>query len=888
MPADFERLKQALSTRYTLIRELGSGGMATVYLAEDPRHNRNVAVKVLRPDLAATRGSERFFREIQVAARLQHPHILPLLDSGEARVARPERSEGPDSFYYYVMPYVQGESLRERLDRHGELPIPEAVRILREVVDALAEAHGNGVVHRDIKPDNVMLSGRHALVTDFGVAKAVSEATGESKLTTAGIALGTPTYMAPEQAAADPTLDHRVDIYAVGILGYEMLTGSPPFTGRSPQEILAAQVTQAPEPIARRRAAVSPALGDLIMKCLEKRAADRWQTAAQLLDQLEVLSTPSAGTTPTQTRPVEAVKAGARGFPRWLAWALGGAVVAAGAFALSLRQRAPDTIRLGQRSALAVGPELETWPSLSPDGRMVAYTMWSGGTNQLAVQQVAGGSRVTVGDAPFLVQPAFSPDGNRLLYGGPGGLHIMPVLGGQSRVVVPGTLGPLLPGGWSPDGKEIVYRSGNDTLVVQSVEGTGRRVLVSGVQVHSPVWSPDGKWIAYVQGNPAFHYNGNRASSQVFVVAAGGGTPVPITDSTSLNTSPIWIPGRRALLFVSDKEGGRDIYQVDLRSSCAPSDPAVRVTTGLNPERITLSADGTRLAWSVFTQTSNVWEVTAQSRDSVPLSRARQVTTGTQSIEQADVSLDGEWLYFDSDRSGNSDLWRQRVSGGTAEQLTTDPAGDFSPVVSPDGRELAFHSTRNGSNNRDVFVMPASGGPAVQVSTGPGDDRYPQWSPDGRSLAWSDSFDPDGTLMASRNPDGTWSAPVRFKTITNRYMTVAGTWRTDGRITVADTVALYLFDPRSRTIELLTPVRSFFLASGVWSEDGRTFYFADVEASGRFVIKSLAYPHGPVRLVAYADNPATQGYRFGFVQRNGRMYVPVVESRSDIWVAEVH
>jgi hypothetical protein len=181
---------------------------------------------------------------------------------------------------------------------------------------------------------------------------------------------------------ADPQLDHRVDIYAVGILGYEMLTGSPPFTGRNPQEILAAQVTQAPQPITQRRPAIPPVLESVLMKCLEKRPADRWQTAGQLLDQLEMLSTPSAGTTPSQTRPVEAVKFGHRQFPRWLAWALGGALVAGGAFALSLRQHAPDVIQLGQRTALAVAPEMETWPTLSPDGRMVVYTVWNGATNQ--------------------------------------------------------------------------------------------------------------------------------------------------------------------------------------------------------------------------------------------------------------------------------------------------------------------------------------------------------------------------------------------------------------------------------------------------------------------------------------------------------------------------
>ena len=228
------RLTAALADRYRIEREVGAGGMATVYLAEDLRHGRQVALKVLRPELAATLGPERFFREIQVAARLQHPHILPLHDSGEA-----------GGFLYFVMPYVEGESLRERLARVGELPVHDAVKILVEVVDALAYAHSQGVVHRDIKPDNVMLSGRHALVTDFGVAKAVSEATGRQQLTTAGVALGTPSYMAPEQAAADPNLDHRVDIYAVGAMAYELLTGRPPFTGMTSQQILAAHVTQA-------------------------------------------------------------------------------------------------------------------------------------------------------------------------------------------------------------------------------------------------------------------------------------------------------------------------------------------------------------------------------------------------------------------------------------------------------------------------------------------------------------------------------------------------------------------------------------------------------------------------------------------------------------------
>ncbi len=291
-----DRLNASLADRYTVERELGAGGMATVYLAEDIKHHRKVAIKVLREDLAASMGAARFLREIEIAAQLQHPNILPLLDSGDA-----------DGLLYYVMPYVAGQSLRERIDKEGELPVHEAARLIGEVVDALVEAHAHGVVHRDIKPDNVMLSGRHALVADFGVAKAISEATGRNTVTTLGVAVGTPAYMSPEQAAADPHIDHRSDIYAVGALAYELLTGRPPFVGATPQQVLAAHVTEAPEPVTRRRQAIPAPLEAVVMRCLAKRPADRWQTAAELHAALEPFGTPSVGITPTNTAPIRAV-----------------------------------------------------------------------------------------------------------------------------------------------------------------------------------------------------------------------------------------------------------------------------------------------------------------------------------------------------------------------------------------------------------------------------------------------------------------------------------------------------------------------------------------------------------------------------------------------------
>ena len=297
MADQLDRLSTALSGSYRIEREIGVGGMATVYLAQDLKHDRQVALKILRPELTAAMGTDRFPREIHIIAQMQHPHILPLYDSG-----------AKDGFLYYVMPFVDGESLRAKLARTGPLPINEAVRLLHEITDALSYAHARGIVHRDIKPDNVMLSGRHAAVTDFGVAKAVSASAGD-KLTTVGIAVGTPQYMAPEQAMAEENIDARADLYALGAMGYEMLTGHPVFEATTAQAILSAHVLEQPKDVRERRPEVPPILAEALLKCLAKNPADRWQSADELLARLElVASTPSGGVTPTMTRPYQAAK----------------------------------------------------------------------------------------------------------------------------------------------------------------------------------------------------------------------------------------------------------------------------------------------------------------------------------------------------------------------------------------------------------------------------------------------------------------------------------------------------------------------------------------------------------------------------------------------------
>ena len=273
-PALLEQLRSALDSTYAIEREL-RGGMSRVFVATERALGRRVVLKVLPPELTAGVNRDRFRREIQFAARLQHPHIVPLLTAGQV-----------GEILYYTMPLVEGETLRSRLDREGRLGAAAVVRILQDVVDALAYAHTNGLVHRDIKPENILLQRNHALVTDFGVAKAITEALPGIGATTAGIAVGTPAYMAPEQLAADPAADHRVDLYAVGLLAYELLSGSSPFTGSSPQQTLARQLTERPTPPHIQRADVPPGLSSLIMRCLEKDPAARWSSADELLNAL--------------------------------------------------------------------------------------------------------------------------------------------------------------------------------------------------------------------------------------------------------------------------------------------------------------------------------------------------------------------------------------------------------------------------------------------------------------------------------------------------------------------------------------------------------------------------------------------------------------------------
>jgi eukaryotic-like serine/threonine-protein kinase len=894
MPSSFDRVAAALATHYRLERELGQGGMATVYLAEDLKHRRKVAVKVLRPELAASLGPDRFFREIEVAAQLQHPHILPLFDSG----ASGQDAAGSAEFLWYAMPFVDGETLRDRLARTGELPIHDAVRILTEVADALAHAHHHGVAHRDIKPENILLSGRHALVSDFGVAKAVSEATGRQQLTTAGVALGTPAYMAPEQAAADPHLDHRVDIYALGVLGYELLTGRTPFSGRTPQETLAAHVMQTPEPVSRLRPGVSPALEAIVMKCLAKRPADRFQSAEELVAALEPLATPSGGMTPTHTQPVSAVTTATPARRNWGVLLAVGAVVLGGAALLLVRRsgNGPE-LTLTKTTRLTSEQGLEALPALSPDGQFVAYIGVVRDAAKIFLQPSDGGRAVNITDSlpGAQISPSWSPDGRRLVFvsydSSGASIVTMPPTGGDVRRLYSAAYSggvPLAPK-WSPDGKRIAFEQG-DSVLVMAGDGSGLTLLARVPDVHSLAWSPDGRWLAGVRGNSAFAYSGggfgNLAASTVFVLSADGGTPLMVSDSTTLNLSPVWLPDGRGLLYLSSGGGGRDIYLQPIGRGGRQSGAPRRVTTGLDAHSFSLTPDGKRLAYSKYTRDLNIWMIRLSATGSVRAHSAMPITRGNQASEIVRLSPDGRWLVYDSDLNGNGDLFIVSSDGGTPRQLTDDPADDLSPDWSPDGTQIAFHSFRTG--NRDIFTINADGTGLAQVTTDTLSDRYAIWGPDNNTLAYARGDGPAFELLEIKRTSRTspWGPPSRisegfsgsFSADRLAYLTT----RNDSANAI---VAIPSGGGAPTTLFRSPPwYRPGWIQT---SADGRTLYTSSRDSAGDQAFWAIEPRSGTLRKVVAFEHLDPWSIRGGFDTDGERFYFVAGEHQADIWVADV-
>jgi len=761
-----DRLTAALANRYRVERELGHGGMATVYLAQDVKHERQVAIKVLRSELAASLGADRFLREIHVASQLQHPHILTLIDSGEA-----------DGFLYYVMPYVEGESLRARLERQGQLPVTDAVRVLRDVADALSYANAHGVVHRDVKPENVMLSGRHALVMDFGVAKAVSEAAGRQTLTTAGVALGTPAYMAPEQAAADPDVDQRADVYALGVLGYEMLTGRTLFAGLTPQATLSAQVTRTPEPVGQHRADLPDGLGALIMRCLEKRPADRWQSAGDVLQQLEALAV-GEGATPAERRR--------RGLRVWVAGLVVVLVAAGGLVVGRAARRTPREPKLAQ---VTFRQGVHQYPAWSPDGKQLAYAAEAGGVRKIFRKRAEAPdeTRLTSGAYDDL-QPTWSPAGSTILfvraqrpnvrlepgdvfgeYDG-GDVWALDLGSGQEVKLLENAFDPS----YSPDGARIA---------VDASWGGPRRVWVVDRQGHNPQqvtadtseavshvrphWSPDGTRIVF--------QSIERTNFNIRVVDVASRKTVWVTTALFHDLNPVWAPSGRFIYFSSDRGGGLNLWRVPVASDGTPRDLPQQLTNGGGQDvDAAISPDGARLAFAILSQNADLWRLPVSPQTGKPTGPPEAVIATTREDSRGSWSPDGRYIVFNSDRGGQMNVWLYSLADGSTRQLTHGPGGDFQANWSPDGARIAFFSSRAGKVN--IWTVDVASGQIAQLTRTRSMDVNPFFSPDGSRIAFQS--DRSGRLEVwVMNADGSDPRQLTRNGVIGHFLR----WPADGR-----------------------------------------------------------------------------------------------------------
>ena len=695
------RITDALTGRYSIERELGAGGMATVYLAQDVRHDRKVALKVLRPELAAVIGADRFLAEIKTTANLQHPHILPLFDSGEA-----------DGFLFYVMPYVQGETVRDRLNRETQLPVTEAVRIAGEVAGALDYAHRHNVIHRDIKPENILLHDGSALVADFGIALAASKA-GGTRMTETGMSLGTPHYMSPEQAMGEREITARSDVYALGAVLYEMLVGEPPFTGPTAQAIVAKVVTEAARPLVPQRHTIPSHVEAAVLTALEKLPADRFASAAEFA---AALANPAFATgTATRVGPVTstATRAGLTEI-----WRRVGPVL-------------PWAVAIGLATVLAVG----RWRAGPAPAPVVRFEV-----------RPQTGAKLAFPVGGVATQVALSPDGRLAVYdASTTGSGWMLYVRGLDRLpgrALPGTEGALNPA-FSPDGRWIAFRSADGKLKKIATDASNLTTLCaidnSGTVGAGLTWLSD-REIAFARGT----YTEGRG---FWKVSSDGGEPVQFSklDSASgerLQLSPRAAEHGRLVFYTSTVASNVDLKVGVIETSTGrptifPALHGMRVAGLVDGYLVYVRGDGALMAAPFDVRTLKAG-APIQVADSIAI---------PPSAWDAPIALSEDGSLFYQHGGAASRLVTVDLHGAAHPLL--DSVQVYShPRLSPDGRRLAVEV--QGAANDDIWVMDPAGHTAVRL-TREGFNNRPEWSPDGRRVLYTSSRAPS---------DGVWSQPA--------------------------------------------------------------------------------------------------------------------------------
>jgi serine/threonine-protein kinase len=623
------------------------------------RHDRKVALKVLRPELSAILGAERFLTEIKTTAHLQHPHILPLHDSGEA-----------DGLVYYVMPYVEGESLRDRLHREKQLPVEDAVRIAREVADALEYAHEQGVVHRDIKPENILLHGGHALVADFGIALAAARTDGAARLTETGMSLGTPHYMAPEQAMGEREITPKADIYALGVVLYEMLSGEPPFVGPTAQAIIARVMTEEPRSLTLHRHTIPPHLEAAVRRALEKLPADRFQSAAALA---EALTHPGVSTAVTAPPP----RVARRRFP-WLAAAVGVVVLGAGYAAGRLARPAPAASLLGRFTIpvepfASLGSGFAPGVALSADGSRIAFIGRGPRGNQVYLRARDDSVPRPVVGTELAFAPLFSPDGREIVFWAAQRLAKVPLEGGTPMEVAADAGNAAA---WLDDGT-IAYVDSRQRALFVTAAGSTREVMrTDTASIVSLTGLPGGKAVL------AGLLGGGRNRISIVAISLRDGSMREVGLSDALKAR--YLPSGHVVY--QRRTGGAllaapfDLGALQVTGEGRPVAPPARITFRVIPQWD--AADNGTIAY-----------LGVAPFELVQVSRAGQVTVlqgEPRSYHHPRVSPDGRRVVLDITEGDARDLWVVDLRDRTLTRLTVGEIAN-DPYWSPrDGRELIY------------------------------------------------------------------------------------------------------------------------------------------------------------------------------------------------------
>ncbi len=665
--------KESLRDRYEIERQIGAGGMATVYLARDLRNQRPVALKLLSPELGAVLGPERFLSEIRVTANLQHPNLLPLFDSGEV-----------DGRLYYVMPYVDGETLRGRLDRERQLPVNEAIHIAVAIASALDYAHRHGVIHRDLKPENILLHDGQPLVADFGIALAVSNAGGE-RVTQSGLSLGTPQYMSPEQATGDRVIDARTDVYSLGAVLYEMLTGDPPHTGSTAQAIIARLLTETPRSVRGARPSVPEHVEAVVQQALEKLPADRFASARQFADALTHPDT--VGLTHARTATIAGRNSKTRRSlalaPPWLigftalatvvaisiaVWHFQGNTIADSATPVRFAVAMPEGAEWAEGDAAGV--------TIAPDGKRIFYLVEREGRTQLYSRSLSD-------------------------------------LEGRAISGTEGALGQFV----SPDGQWVGFYSGSKLLRIPSAGGTP--TLVADVmRPDNAVWLRDNRILL-----PTSVFTGGR--SGLSVIPAGGGKPRAVLKSDSAkgenHATPVVLPDGETVIFNSNGPSGYDDDYLAIGSLKTGEYKALDIIANravgyLDGLLLYLREEGTLMAVPV-----NIRDRRATG-DPFPL------IEGVAGGWNAAVSENGSLLYVEGQSSSSLVLADE---AGAMKPVLPEAGQYVSPRFSPDGRRIAVTM---GYGQSDVWIVEIASGTMTRLSSGLADRAA--WSPDGRRIAF--------------------------------------------------------------------------------------------------------------------------------------------------------